>query len=224
MKAIVFDFNGTMFMDTDKHRLAWNEFFARMIGRPLTEEEFRVYACGPGVDTIIRRFYRADLDAAQVEALCEEKEAIYRRLCREDVENLRLADGLPALLDRLKAAGVPMAIATGAGRSNMDFYMEAFALERWFDWDHIVYDDGTLPGKPAPDAYLRACARLGVAPRDCVVVEDSFAGIESANAAGVGGIIAITATNSRQELAALPGVRAVIDDYCHFSESFAPVA
>ena len=81
-----------------------------------------------------------------------------------------------------------------------------------------------MPGKPAPDAYLRACARLGVAPRDCVVVEDSFAGIESANAAGVGGIIAITATNSRQELAALPGVRAVIDDYCHFSESFAPVA
>ena len=57
MKAIVFDFNGTMFMDTDKHRLAWNEFFAKMIGRPLTEEEFRVYACGPGVDTIIRRFY-----------------------------------------------------------------------------------------------------------------------------------------------------------------------
>ena len=106
----------------------------------------------------------------------------------------------------------------------MDFYMEAFGLERWFDWDHIIYDDGTLPGKPAPDVYLCACARLDVAPGDCVVVEDSFAGIESANAAGVGGIIAITATNSRQELAALPGVRAVIDDYCHFSENFAPVA
>ena len=77
----------------------------------------------------------------------------------------------------------------------------------------MVYDDGTLPGKPAPDVYLRACARLGVAPQDAIIFEDAFAGIASANAAGAGAIVAITATNPASALASLPGVKAVIDDY-----------
>ena len=47
MKALAFDFNGTMYMDTDKHRQAWNLFFQKYIGRPLEEEEFLHYACGP---------------------------------------------------------------------------------------------------------------------------------------------------------------------------------
>ena len=54
-----------------------------------------------------------------------------------------------------------------------------------------------------------------------MVVEDSYAGIESANAAKVGAIIAITATNSRETLAALPGVKAIIDDYRGFEDVFA---
>ena len=144
---------------------------------------------------MIRYFYRADLSDEEATALTEEKEGIYRRLCREDRERFRLAPGLPEALDRLRARGVPMAIATGAGRSNLDFYREAFHLERWFDMERIVYDDGELPGKPAPDVYLRACERLHMPPRECVVVEDAFAGIAAAQNAGVGAIIAITATN-----------------------------
>ena len=213
MQALVFDFNGTMFLDTDKQRKAWDEFFVRYIGRPLTQEEFLRHACGPDASMVIRHFCHAPLDEARIAAMTEEKEVIYRRLCREDRERFCLAPGLPEALDRLQARGMPMAIATGAGRGNLEFYFESFHLERWFDWDHVVYDDGTLPGKPAPDVYLRACARLGVAPQDAVIFEDAFAGIESANAAGAGAIVAITATNPASALAALPGVRAVIDDY-----------
>ena len=165
-----------------------------------------------------------DLDDAQAAALTEEKEIIYRRLCREDAEHFRLADGLPEALDRLQARGVPMVIATGAGQGNMDLYFEAFRLERWFDWQHIIYDDGTLAGKPDPDVYLRACARLGVAPENCVVVEDSYAGFASANAAKVGAIIAITATNPAGALEKLPGVKAVIDDYRDFVSVFDSLA
>ena len=90
MKAIVFDFNGTMYMDTDKHRQAWNLFFQKYIGRPLEEEEFLHYACGPAVENIMRHFFPQVTDAARITALAGEKEEIYRRLCREDVEGLRL--------------------------------------------------------------------------------------------------------------------------------------
>ena len=220
IQAIIFDFNGTMFLDTDKQRRSWNELFEKYIGRPLTNEEFVRYACGPESAAVLRHFYRADLDDAQAAALTEEKEIIYRRLCREDAERFRLADGLPEALDRLQARGVPMAIGTGAGRGNLDFYFEAFHLERWFDWDHVIYDDGTLPGKPAPDVYLRACERLRTPPQDCMVVEDAFAGIAAAQNAGVGAIVAITATNPAGALEKLPGVKAVIDDYRDFIAIF----
>ena len=220
MKALAFDFNGTMYMDTDKHRQAWNLFFQKYIGRPLEEEEFLHYACGPAVENIMRHFFPQVTDAARITALAGEKEEIYRRLCREDVEGLRLIEGLPEALDRLQARGVPMVIATGAGRENMDFYFEAFHLERWFDWRHVIYDDGTLAGKPDPDVYLRACERLHMPPRECVVVEDAFAGIAAAQNAGVGAIIAITATNPAGALEKLPGVKAIIDDYRDFVSVF----
>ena len=203
MKALAFDFNGTMYMDTDKHRQAWNLFFQKYIGRPLAEEEFLHYSCGPAVENIMRHFFPQVTDAARITALAGEKEEIYRRLCREDVEGLRLIEGLPEALDRLQARGVPMVIATGAGRENMD---------------------GTLACKPDPDVYLRACARLGVAPENCVVVEDSYAGFASANAAKVGAIIAITATNPAGALEKLPGVKAVIDDYRDFVSVFDSLA
>lgn len=59
--------------------------------------------------------------------------------------------------------------------------------------------------------------RLGVAPGECVVVEDSFAGIESARRAGAGRIVAIATSNPREALAKLPGVDVVVDDFCDFN-------
>ena len=116
MKALAFDFNGTMYMDTDKHRQAWDIFFQKYIGRPLAEEEFLHYACGPAIENIMRHFFPQVTDAARITAFAEEKEAIYRRLCREDAAGLHLIKGLPETLDRLRARGVPMVIATGAGQ------------------------------------------------------------------------------------------------------------
>ena len=223
MKALAFDFNGTMYMDTDKHRQAWNLFFQKYIGRPLEEEEFLHYACGPAVENIMRHFFPQVTDAARITALAGEKEEIYRRLCREDVEGLRLIEGLPEALDRLQARGVPMVIATGAGRAIWIFTLKPSISSAGLIGG-IIYDDGTLPGKPDPDVYLRACARLGVAPENCVVVEDSYAGFASANAAKVGAIIAITATNPAGALEKLPGVKAIIDDYRDFVSVFDSLA
>lgn len=63
-------------------------------------------------------------------------------------------------------------------------FFDTLGLDRWFDLDKVIYNDGTLPGKPAPDLYLKAAQRLCVAPETCVIFEDSGAGIESAQRAG----------------------------------------
>jgi len=64
-------------------------------------------------------------------------------------------------------------------------------LDRWFDVAKIVYDDGVRPGKPAPDIYLAAAENIGLAPSQCVVVEDAISGIQSAQVAGIGHIVAL---------------------------------
>ena len=74
---------------------------------------------------------------------------------------------------------------------NVEFYIKEFNLARWFDLDKIVYSNGKIKGKPAPDIYEIAAKNLGLKPKDCIVVEDALSGIESAHSAKIGKIIAI---------------------------------
>jgi beta-phosphoglucomutase-like phosphatase (HAD superfamily) len=83
-------------------------------------------------------------------------------------------------------------------------------LDRWFDVAKIVYDDGIRPGKPAPDVYLAAVRNIGIAPSECVVVEDAVSGLAAAYAAGIGYIVAIGAPAAFQRLSACNGVAVAI--------------
>ena len=164
-------------------------------------------------DEIIRYLAGERLSAQEVQAFSLEKERVYRALCEQDPAHTVLAPGAARLLDFLKERGIPRNIATACEKTNIDYYREKFSLDRWFDFEKIVYDDGTRPGKPAPDIYLAAMRRLGLAPGRCVVVEDALSGIESARRAGAGLIAAIAPEERRTELAATPGVDVLLRDF-----------
>ena len=133
------------------------------------------------------------------------------RLCRQSPD-YKLADGLVEFLDFLAAHKIPRTIATASCGNNVRFFFDTLGLDRWFDLDKVIYNDGTLPGKPAPDLYLKAAQRLGVAPETCVIFEDSGAGIESAQRAGAKKVVGIASMKKPAELETL-GVDAVIGDY-----------
>lgn len=114
--------------------------------------------------------------------------------------DFHLAPGLPAFLDRLREEKIPFTIATAAGKNNVRFFFEHLNLERWFDPEQVVYNDGTLPGKPEPDLYLKAAGRLAISPEDCIIFEDSLSGIEAAKRAGSRRIIGISSMKSEEEL------------------------
>ena len=86
---------------------------------------------------------------------------------------------------------MPLTIATATIKENVDFYFDTFALDRWFDPDKVVFDDGSFPGKPEPDIFLHAARKLGVPPEECLVIEDAYSGLRAANSANIGMIIAI---------------------------------
>ena len=185
MRSYIFDFNGTLYQDTPMHKAAWGEFFRRR-GIPFTDDGFYKYMCGQPNAEILRRFMGDDLTDEQVDALSEEKERIYRQIILDDPALQTLTPGAEAMLDALRAQNIPHAIATGADKANMEFYMKVLRIGRWFDFDHISCAHRGLPGKPDPAIYRLAMAKLGYAPGDVTVVEDAMAGIQSAARAGVG--------------------------------------
>lgn len=215
MKAFIFDFNGTLFQDTPMHIAAWGEFYRRR-GIPYAEDDFYKYMCGPPNTEILRRFVDPGLSDDEVAALSEEKEDIYRRIILDDPALQVLTPGAAELLDRMKTERIPYAIATGADRANMDFYMEVLDIGRWFDYDHISCAHKGLPGKPDPAIYRVTMEKLGYDPAGTVVVEDGMAGIRSAVGAGVKTVVAIDTTLGTDAFAGIPEVAAVIHDFHGF--------
>lgn len=213
-KGIIFDFNGTLFWDSDKHSKAWRRMAEKLRPhRELTDEEMDRKIQGRINPSILEYLAEKPLDVETIEQLSLEKEEIYRRLCREDAINIRLAPGAVNLLGYLVQNRIPHTIATSSERTNVDFYIETFNLARWFELDRIVYDDGTIPGKPAPDIYLRAAERIGLQPQECIVVEDALSGLRSARQAGIGRIIAVGPPEKRGELEQIPEADKVISDF-----------
>ena len=215
MTSYIFDFNGTLYQDTPMHKSAWREYFRRM-NVPFTDENFYKYMCGPPNSAILRQFIDPDLTDAQVAAMSEDKERIYREIILNDPALQVLTPGADAVLDRMKAAGVPCAIATGADRANVDFYMDVLNIGRWFDYDHIFCAHRGIPGKPDPAIYRMTMEKLGYDPADTVVVEDALAGVRAAVGAGVKTVVAIDTTLGPAAFADIPEVVAVIHDFHNF--------
>lgn len=220
MEGIIFDFNGTLFQDSDKHEAAWRQFALEQFGRKITDEEFIRNIHGRNNHAAVEYMAGRPLSISEVQACVEQKEINYRALCEKDAEYCRLNDDVIRLLDTLKKRNIPMTIATAAPRSNLNFYIRKFHLEKWFDLKKIVYDNGMIPGKPEPDFYLRAAEALKLPPAECLVFEDAVSGIQSAYRAGIGKIIAIDPSGTFTELLRdLPGVCGIIQNFDEFDRN-----
>ena len=101
---------------------------------------------------------------------------------------------------------------------NVEFYIEHFNLGKWFDIDKIVYSNGKIKGKPAPDIYEIASSNLNLSPKDCVVIEDAISGIKSAYNAGIGKIVAIASMEPIELYKTIPEVSLIIEDFKDFDK------
>lgn len=216
--GIIFDFNGTLLLDTPMHERVWRFYSTKLRGRPLSEEEF-LHMHGRPTRFYLEYLLGRTLNNSETEYHSEEKEKIYRKMCLDLGPDLELTTGADSLLDFLKSRGIPCTIATASAKPNVDFYFETFHLGKWFDFDKVVYDDGSFPGKPDPQIYLRAAQKLGLPPQDCIVAEDALSGIEAAHSAGIGCIVAIGTKETHNILKTYSGVRYTITDFTEFDRN-----
>jgi HAD superfamily hydrolase (TIGR01509 family) len=204
--GLIFDFNGVLLWDNELHEEAWRIYSARLRSFPLSLAEMHAHVHGRVNADIFAYLVGEPVAGSELLRLAEEKESIYRELFLTAKDTPRLSPGAIELLDELHEKRVPIAIATSSAKPNVKFYVHQLQLDRWFAPERLVYDQGLFPGKPAPDIYLEAAGRLGLQPEDCVVIEDSLAGIHAATAAGIGWIIALGPEERHHVLSAVPGV------------------
>ncbi len=191
--AAIWDMDGVLVDTGQEHYQSWVEALAKRKVL-LTYEQFSA-TFGMNNTSILKLWLGADTPQSEIDAVGNEKEVIFRQLVAGRIQPL---PGVRALLEGLKKAGFRQAVASSAPQANIDVELDTTRLRPFFD---AVVSASRLPGKPDPAVYLEAAARLGVAPADCVVVEDAVAGVEGARRAGMR-CIAVTNTNTAASLAA----------------------
>lgn len=211
VRGCIFDFNGTLLFDTPAHADAWRAFLLEE-GVAVTDADIQKHIQGRPNPDILRHFL-GELTDQEILTCSKRKEEKYRAVCLQKNDWFRLVDGVPEMFDRLRAKGAPFTIATSSQWDNVSFYFEHLGLDRWFTPETLVFDDGKMRGKPAPDIYLRAMALIGCRPDECAVFEDSLSGIQAGRAAGAGWIIAVDSDLDREKLLRVEGVSRVISNF-----------
>ena len=201
-EAYIFDMDGTLVDNCAAHVKAWQKF-AKAHGHPLTKKQILDWM-GAKASFYIEQVAGPGLPADEVTRLCEEKEALYRKIYKP-----ALPDGLREWLDYAHARKVPCALATGGSRANVDFILDSLGLRG--DFAAIVDGSMYARSKPDPECFLKAAEMMGVEPALCRVYEDAVNGIAAARAAGME-VVAVTFTNPRDVLEAA-GAKRVIDSY-----------
>lgn len=180
-KAYIFDFDGVV-MDTESlHFKAWNKGF-EIMGDSLTEEEYLPLK-STGRKHIVETFSRKigrEITEDEALRICKIKDDCFKELCKSINKSL-LIKGVEDFLLKLKNTGAKIAVASSA--STTTELLKKVGLTEYFD----VVADGNLglAKKPDPAIFLKAASLLGVEPKDCLVFEDSLAGLAAAENAGM---------------------------------------
>jgi HAD superfamily hydrolase (TIGR01509 family) len=174
-QAWIFDFDGVLVNTMEGHFLCYSQALQEA-GIPIDRDQFYSQAGMTGREQIA---YFARKAGKTVDP-----DAVYRRKKQIFDERKPEARSIPSMIElfvALHAAGARIAIATGSACASVEPVIQKLRLAP----DALATADDVTRGKPHPDLFLLAAERLGAAPADCIVVEDSDVGIEAARRAGM---------------------------------------
>lgn len=176
-RAVIFDMDGLM-LDSERAITACLAQAARELGEEI-DDGYWLGMVGKG-DVACHAMLAGRLGRERGEALLAHAQQVYAEVVAQGIPH---RPGIVALLEWLSAAGIPRAVGTSTKRPLALRKLEAADL--LWRFDAIATSSDVAHAKPAPDIYLLAASQLGVAPADCLVLEDSPTGVQAALAAGM---------------------------------------
>lgn len=209
--AVVFDMDGTLTPNMHLHAQAFAVFIQKY-ALPTPDAVVEASLSGKRNSEIFPVLFGRDIPAAELSYYADEKEALYRTL----MADVHPVPGLYDFLAALDRAQMPSAIATSAPHGNVGPTLDRLNLSSYFA--AITLGSEVVHGKPAPDIFIEAARRMGVAATQCIGIEDSFAGLQAVRAAGMY-TVAIATTHTATELAqAKPDV--IVTNYHELLQHF----
>lgn len=177
IEAVVFDLDGVI-ADTEQ---VWDEVREQLVRERGGRWHERAQADMMGMSSPEWSAYMHD-ELGLAETPAEINDEVVRRMLARYRSGVPLLDGAVEAVERL-ADAFPLAVASSSNRPLIEAVLDAAGIAGRFA--ATVSSEEVARGKPAPDVYLEAARRLGVAPEGCAAVEDSANGLRSAHAAGM---------------------------------------
>ncbi|MEX1119661.1 MAG: HAD family phosphatase [Terrimicrobiaceae bacterium] len=193
----IFDCDGTLADTMPLHYRAWSRAMAEE-GADFPETTFYEWGGRPAADIVASLNERCGLSMPPVETV--------RRKEKYFLELLHEVEAIDPVVDiaRRTRGFAPMAVASGGHRELVVATLELLEIHDWFD--AVICAEDYENGKPAPDPFLVAAERLGIAPEHCLVFEDSPTGIASAKAAGMDYVFVPRVGSSEQQRPPFPAL------------------
>lgn len=190
-RAVIWDMDGVLVDSGELHYQSWLQTLTEL-AIPFDRDKFRA-TFGMNNYGILTMLLGKPPEPGYLDMVSNRKEGLFREMIPG---KLQLLPGALFWLKGLWEAQILQAIGSSAPRENIEAIVDELNIRQYFSALVSAY---SMPGKPNPAVFLEAARQLGVEPSDCIVVEDSVAGV---NAACKGGMkcIAITTTHPRSSL------------------------
>ncbi|MCX5205073.1 HAD family hydrolase [Streptomyces sp. NBC_00237] len=179
-ELVIFDNDGVL-VDSEPLSNRILSGYLTELGHPTTyEDSLRDYmgAAVHRVHDLVRERTGQELPEDFGDRLHERVFAAFER-------ELQPVPGVEEVLAELVAEGIPYCVASSGSHERIRVGHRRTGLDEWFEEEWLFSSEDVGKGKPAPDLFLYAAERMGVAPERCVVIEDSPLGVQAAQAAGM---------------------------------------
>jgi HAD superfamily hydrolase (TIGR01509 family) len=192
---VIFDNDGVL-VDSEPISNRLLAAYLTELGHPTSyEESIRDY-----MGSAMHRIHELVLERTGQRLPADFDDVFHTRVFTAFEQELVAVAGASEVLEKLAADGVPYCVASSGSHERIRVGHRTTGLDRWFDEKRIFSSQDVGRGKPAPDLFLYAAERMGVAPDRCVVVEDSPLGVQAAVAAGMD-VYGFTAMTPAEKLA-----------------------
>lgn len=175
----IFDWDGIVIDSSKAHEESW-ELLAAEENLPLFEGHFKL-GFGRKNQWIIPNLLKWSEDPAEIERLGYRKEELYREIIAE--RGIDALPGVRELLAFFKEKGIPCVVGSSTPRINVETIMDVLGVREYFSG--ICAAEDVTRGKPDPEVFLKAAAKINRLPARCVVFEDAHYGIDAALAGGM---------------------------------------
>lgn len=183
LEAVIFDMDGVLTESSRQHFMAW-KLLSKELGFDISDEvndQVKGISRMESLNIVLKAGGMADqFTEAEKATLANKKNLIYQSLIKTFTKE-NLSDGALELLNSLRNNNIKIALASVS--KNAEFLLKAMEIHVFFD--AVVDPSEVQHSKPAPDVFLLAASKLGVEPKNCVGIEDAFAGVEAIKSAGM---------------------------------------